>query len=128
MSKIDQIKIPVTIDEFGNITMDELFGSMLAPPAEWHPTVKLVRSDGLTKRGDKFGFVEWTGSELGSSFKKLHTVAQPGFSCIIDPHRMSYTWLTSGITEVVSDEETDTQRCIAFRTKNSDYTLYIEKQ
>jgi len=128
MSKIDQIKIPVTIDEFGNITMDELFGSMMSSPAEWHPTVKLVRKDGLTKRGTKFGFVEWNGAELGSSFKKLHTIAQPGFSCIIDPHRMSYTWLTSGITEVVSDEETDTQRCIAFRTKNSDYTLYIEKQ
>ena len=128
MSKIDQIKIPVTIDEFGNITMDELFGSMMAPPAEWHPTVKLVREDGLTKRGTQFGFVEWNGAELGSSFKKLHTVPQADFSCIIDPHRMSYTWLTSAITEVVSDEETDTHRCVTFHTKNSDYTLYIEKQ
>ena len=128
MSKIDQVKIPVTIDGAGNMTMDELFGSLLATPAEWTPTVKLVRADGLTKQGVKFGFVEWNAPELGSSFKKLHDAAQTGFSCIIDPHRMSYTWLTSAITEVVSDKENDTQRCITFRTKNSDYTLYIEKQ
>lgn len=85
----------------------------------------LVRDrDGLMNRGDLVKFVEWQSPELGSKFKELHDEPQIGFSVIIDPHRFSYTWLTTPITEIISDTVDKDIRCIEFKTENSNYKLY----
>ena len=73
---------------------------------------KLVRQrDGLTRGGD-IQYIEWDENDRGID---LHEEAQIGFSCIIDPYTMNPTWLTSVITEVISETE--------FKTKNSHYKI-----
>ena len=103
--KIEQVKIPVDI----------------IPPSR----VKLVKSNGETHYGTQFKFIEWSGEEIGSRAKQMHEEPQVGFSVIIDPQRLQFTWLTTSITEIISDEQVEDQRIITFKTKNSDYTLYI---
>lgn len=58
---------------------------------------RLVREhDGIVKVG-RIGFVEW--GEDGS-FVDIHTEPQIGFSIMVDPQRISFTWLTTPITEI----------------------------
>lgn len=98
MSKIDQIKIPVNIEI---------------------PKYELVRlDDGLVNRGYMVDFIEW--GEDGK-FKEKYSEPQVGFSCILDGNRMSYTWCTTTITEIIAKEE----KFIKFRTENSSYELHI---
>jgi hypothetical protein len=90
--------------------------------------VTLIKSNGETHHGTQFKFVEWGSEELGSRAKQLHDEPQLEYSVIIDPQYASqYTWLTTPITEIESDTTTGTGRCIAFKTKNSNYTLHITK-
>lgn len=73
---------------------------------------KLIRKrDGLVKEGE-IEFVEWDKNNRG---KDIHMKPKEGFSCIVDRSRFTYTWLTSTITEVISDTE--------FKTQNSHYTI-----
>ena len=79
---------------------------------------KLVRErDGLTKYGREMGWIEW-GDD--SRFKELHNKPQVGLSCILDPHRFSFTWCTTTVTEIIEQKE----NYIKFNTKNSVYELY----
>lgn len=88
--------------------------------------IRLIKSNGETHHAKQVQFVEWSGEELGSRGKKLHDEPQVGFSCLLDPqYGYSFTWLTTPITEIISDESSKDTRTIVFRTKNSDYTLYI---
>jgi hypothetical protein len=87
--------------------------------------ITLIKSDSETHYGTQYKFVEWSGEELGSKAKQLHEEPQVGFSVIIDPQYVSYTWLTTSITEIESDVEFGDHRCITFKTKNSSYKLYI---
>ena len=88
--------------------------------------ITLIKSNGETHFATQVKFVEWSAEELGSRAKELHTGPAVGFSCILDPqYGYQYTWLTTQISEIVSDETDKDMRCIVFRTKNSDYTLYI---
>lgn len=87
--------------------------------------VTIVREhDGLTNFGTVFEFIEWNDE---GSFKQFHPNPQIGYSCIVDPQYFTYSWLTTAITEIVSDETKDNQRLIEFKTKNSSYKLYIAK-
>lgn len=98
MSKIQQIKIPVEIAV--------------------EPKYELTRlDDGLVKRGYKLNFIEW--NEDGT-FKEKHSEPKIGLSCILDGDRMSFTWLTTTITELTVNEE----NFIKFRTENSNYELH----
>ena len=98
MSKIEQVKI--------DLNLDELF------------KYKLVRErDGLTNLGHKAGWIEWTDD---GSFKKLHNEAAIGRSLILDPQRMSYTWMTTTVTEILEQKE----NYIKFATTNSLYELW----
>lgn len=74
---------------------------------------KLIRQDdGLVKEG-VIEFIEFGENGRG---KNLHSTPKKGFSCVVDAKRgMFYTWLTSTITEVISDTE--------FKTKNSHYKI-----
>lgn len=88
--------------------------------------ITLVKSNGETHYATQVKFVEWSAEELGSRGKKLHENPKSGFSCILDPqYEYQYTWLTTPITNIISDEILDTDRKIIFQTQNSDYTLYI---
>ncbi len=88
--------------------------------------ITLVKSNGEKHFASQVKFVEWNSDEIGSRAKQLHDEPQTGFSCIMDPqYAYGYTWLTTGITEIVSDETSKHERKIVFQTKNSDYTLYI---
>lgn len=80
---------------------------------------KLVReNDGLTKTGTRILWVEW---DSDGSFNESHSAIAVGRSLLLDP-RMSYTWLTTAVTEIL--EERDDY--IKFKTQNSIYELFIE--
>jgi hypothetical protein len=98
MSKIEQVKI--------DLNLDEIF------------RYKLVRErDGLSNVGHKAGWIEW--NEDGT-FKELHDEPAVGRSLILDPQRMSYTWLTTTVTEILEQKE----NYIKFATTNSLYELW----
>jgi|694.fasta_scaffold84950_3 hypothetical protein len=98
MSKIEQVKI--------NLNVEDLF------------RYKLVRErDGLSNVGHKAGWIEW--NEDGT-FKKLHDEAAVGRSLILDPQRISYTWMTTTVTEILEQKE----NYIKFATTNSIYELW----
>ncbi len=104
MSKINQIKIPVTIE---------------TEESEPQIAFKLVRiNDGLIKQGQTVKYVEWEGG-IGSKAKELHSEPAVGRSLILDP-RYSYSWLTTTITEIVEQRED----YVKFKTQNSDYELF----
>ena len=81
---------------------------------------KLVRErDGLVNVGIKIKWIEW--NEDGT-FQSSHD--EPGLnrSFILDPHLMSYTWMTTVVTEIIEHRED----YIKFRTSNSVYELFIQ--
>ncbi len=88
--------------------------------------ITLIKSNGEMHFATQVKFVEWSAEELGSRAKQLHAEPALGFSCILDPqYSYQYTWLTTQITEIVSDDPGKDIRKIVFRTKNSEYSLYI---
>lgn len=81
---------------------------------------KLVReSDGLTKDGNRILWIDW---EKDGSFHSSHYEPKLERSLIIDPRGMSYTWMTTTITEIIEQRE----NYIKFRTSNSVYELFIQ--
>ena len=118
MSKIKQDKIFLTQDENGNLKMDDEMGKLLFGDPNANAKYKLVRErDGLTHYGREMGWIEW-GED--SRFKEKYDEPAIGRSCILDPHRISFTWLTTSITEIVEQKED----YIKFNTRNSVYELW----
>jgi len=118
MSKIKQDKIFLTQDENGNLKMDDELGKMLFGDPNANAKYKLVRErDGLTKYGREMGWIEWNDD---GTFKEKHDKPAVGRSCMLDPHRMSFTWLTTSVTEIVEERED----YVKFKTKNSNYELF----
>jgi hypothetical protein len=99
MSKIEQVEIPMDV-----VT----------------PKYKLVRErDGLTRRGSTIKWIEWKESgEYSDSFPNPAI----GRSLITDPFMITYSWLTTPVTEIIEQRED----YIKFKTENSVYELYIE--
>lgn len=96
MSKIEQIKIPMNIDY----------------------TWKLVRErDGLTHLAHNILWIEWDGIGMVNQ-----TFDKPSIdkSLVLDPYRITYTWLTTPITEIVEEKE----NYVKFKTENSVYELF----
>ena len=117
MSKIKQDKIFLTQDENGNLKMDDELGKILFGDPYANYPYKLVRErDGLTKYGREMGWIEW---DEDGRFKAKHDKPAVGLSCILDP-RISFTWLTTSITEIVEERED----YIKFNTRNSVYELW----
>jgi len=118
MSKIKQDKIFLTQDENGNLKMDDEMGKLLFGDPNANAKYKLVRErDGLTHYGREMGWIEW-GED--SRFKEKYDEPAVGRSCILDPHRISFTWLTTTVTEIVEERED----YIKFNTHNSVYELW----
>jgi hypothetical protein len=81
---------------------------------------KLIREhDGLTKTGNRVLWVEWDND---GTFNESYPAITIGRSLLLDP-RMSYTWLTTAVTEIL--EERDDY--IKFKTQNSIYELFIKE-
>jgi hypothetical protein len=113
-----QPKLLLTQDENGNLKIDDEMGKMLFGDPNTNKNYKLVREhDRLTKYGQKIGWIEWNDNEL---FGEKHKEPAIGRSFILDPHRMSYTWLTTTITEIIEQRED----YIKFNTENSVYELF----
>jgi len=94
------------------LELDELANAITTPKEK--PIYRLYReNDGLTKVGAEIGFIEW--DETGR-FKKIHDSPEIGRSIILDPkYSPSYTWMTSAISEIISETR--------IRTNNSIYTI-----
>lgn len=83
---------------------------------------KLLRErDHLIKLGRTLRYVEW--NEDGT-FKKAHEKPQIGYSVILDPDRIEFTWLTTPITEITKESEDGSY--LKFKTENSVYELFTE--
>lgn len=77
----------------------------------------LVRErDNLIIEGSKIGWVEW---KENGTFNQMHDEIGLGRSLLVDPHRLSYSWLTTIVTEILDTKE----NYIKFRTSNSVYEL-----
>lgn len=72
-------------------------------------------NDNKVLRGDIIKYIEW---DEDRGFKELHDEPSIGRSIIVDPHRMSYTWLTTVITSFSEENGV-----LKFTTKNSNYIL-----
>jgi hypothetical protein len=114
-----QQKILVTQDENGNLKMDDEMGKLLFGDPNAHMKYKLVRErDGLTHHAREMGWIEWNDN---GTFKEKHNEPAIGRSCMLDPHRISFTWLTTSVTEIVEQRDD----YIKFNTRNSVYELFI---
>lgn len=97
MSKLEQTKINLDIDVHN-----------------W----KLVREgDGLIRQSKEIMWLEWNDE---GRFKAKHDTPAVGYSLIMSPFTLSFTWQTTPVTEILYAEEDGSLR---FRTKNSVYTL-----
>ena len=97
-----QPKIPVTIEDVST------------------EKYKLVRErDGLTINGNRILWIDW---EKNGTFHSSHNEPKLERSLIVDPHHMSYTWLTTVLTEIIEQRED----YIKFKTSNSIYELFIQ--
>ena len=123
MSKIKQDKIFLTQDENGNLKMDDEMGKLFIDNLFAQYPYKLVRErDGLTHHARQIG---WIGFNEDNTFKKQHDEPAIGRSLMLDPHRFSFTWLTTNVTEIVEQRDD----YIKFNTRNSVYELFkLNKQ
>ena len=100
MSKIERVEIPMDI-----VTT---------------PKYKLVREqDGLTHRASTIKWIEWKENGLYSDSFPDPAI---GRSLIADPIKITYSWLTTPVTEILEQRED----YIKFKTENSVYELFIE--
>lgn len=108
MSKLKQIKIPISLD--------------LEETPSFNYNYKLVRlGDGLIKTGYIVKYVEWEGG-IGSKAKSLDDNISIEKSLVLDPG-MYYAWLTTPITKIIEQKED----YIKFETENSTYELFKNK-
>lgn len=114
MSKIEQDKIPMTLTEDDILRLALELEAMENRFRNW----KLVRErDGLTNYGREMGWIEW--NEDGR-FKAKHDKPAVGRSCMLDPHRISFTWLTTDVVSILEERED----YVKFTTLNSVYELF----
>ena len=114
-----QQKILVHQDENGNLKMDDEMGKLLFGDPSNNMKYKLVRErDGLTHHAHEMGWIEWNDN---GTFKEKHNEPAIGRSCMLDPHRISFTWLTTSVTEIIEQRD----NYIKFNTLNSVYELFI---
>ena len=116
--KINQDKIPLTLDTSGNLHMDQL-EDLAELLTQGKPNWKLVRErDGLTKHSVDVIWIEW--DELSGRFKSQHDEPALGRSLMMSPFNQFFTWQTTTITEIVEEKDD----YIKFKTQNSNYELW----
>jgi hypothetical protein len=112
-----QEKYLVSMDENGNLKIDETQAKLLGlveATFNW----KLVRErDGLTQQSKEIKWIEWNDDD---TYKKAHPLPAPNLSLIMSPFNQYFTWQTTNITEIVEMRDD----YIKFKTKNSNYELF----
>lgn len=115
MSKLNQVKIPVSINENGDT---ELQGWQKEILNQIQYNWKLVRErDGLTKQSEK---VMWIEFNEDGTFKEKYDEVEVGRSLMMSPFNQFFTWQTTTVTEIVEQRDD----YIKFKTQNSNYELY----
>jgi hypothetical protein len=118
MSKTQQDKIPVTLDDNGNLHIDQL-EDLARLLTQDKPNWKLVRSrDGLTKHSVDILWIEF--NEDGT-FKAKHEDFAIGRSLLMSPFNEFFTWQTTPITKIIAT--TADSSYVKFETENSEYQL-----
>jgi hypothetical protein len=113
-----QPKILVTQDADGNLHMDNEMAKLFF--GDRGKNWKLVRErDGLTHYASKIRWIEWDEERR---YRDDHEDFAVGRSLMLDPHRMSFTWLTTKVTEIIA--ATPNSDYIKFKTTNSTYELF----
>jgi YD repeat-containing protein len=117
MRKIEQTKIPVTIDE-DNLIKIAVEQGVLENEFNW----RLVRErDGLTNQSKEIMWLEWNDE---GRFKAKHDKPAVGYSLIMSPFNQFFSWQTTTITEILEEQED----YIKFKTLNSTYDLWKLKK
>jgi hypothetical protein len=112
MSKLNQSKIPVAIDE-DNLLKIAVEQGVIENEFNW----KLVReSDGLTNQSKE---ITWLEFDDEGKFKERHDEPIIGRSLLMSPFNRFFTWQTTPITEIIEQED----HYIKFKTQNSNYEL-----
>jgi hypothetical protein len=115
MSKLNQVKIPVSINKNGKM---ELQGWQKEVLNQIQMNWKLVRErDGLTKESEKVMWIEFDDT---GRFKERHDEIGLNRSLIMSPFNDFFTWQTTTVTEIVEQRED----YVKFKTKNSNYELF----
>ena len=113
MEKINQSKIPITIDE-GNLLKIAQEQGAVEQQFNW----KLVREhDNLTMKSKE---VIWIEFDKEGRFRESYDNPDKGISLVMSPFNVFYTWQTTPIVEVLEQKED----YIRFKTGNSVYKLY----
>ena len=68
--------------------------------------------------------VRWVEFDEIGSGKGLHEKPMVGYSLMMSPFGLSFTWMTTIVTEII--EEYDNY--VHFKTENSEYKLYYNPQ
>ena len=115
--KINQDKIPVTLDTSGNLHIDQL-EDLAELLTQGKPNWKLVRErDGLIKHSVD---VIWIEFNENGTFKAKYDEPAVGRSLLMSPFNQFFTWQTTPITEIVEEQD----NYIKFNTQNSNYELW----
>jgi len=116
--KPQQDKIPVSLDNNGNLYMNQL-EDLAKLITQGKPNWKLVRSrDGLTKHSVDILWIEF--NENGT-FKAKHEDFAIGRSLLMSPFNDFFTWQTTPITKIIA--ATADSFYLKFETENSEYVL-----
>jgi hypothetical protein len=106
MSKLNQIKIPVELEDLAELFIQD------------PPNYKLIRErDGLTKHSTAVMWLEFGDDGF---FKEKHTEPAIGRSLLMSPFNQFFAWQTTVVTEIVEQRED----YIKFKTQNSNYELF----
>jgi hypothetical protein len=115
--KINQDKIPSTLDTSGNLHRDQL-EDLAELLTQGKPNWKLVRKgDGLTKHSVD---VIWIEFNENGTFKAKHNEPAVGRSLLMSPFNQFFTWQCTSLTEIVEEQDD----YIKFKTQNSNYKLW----
>jgi hypothetical protein len=115
--KINQDKIPVTLDTSDNLHIDQL-EDLAELLTQGKPNWKLVRErDGLIKHSVD---VIWIEFNENGTFKAKYDEPAIDRSLIMSPFNQFFTWQTTPITEIVEEQD----NYIKFNTQNSNYELW----
>jgi hypothetical protein len=113
MSKLNQIKMPVILDE-DNLLKIAIEQGVVENKFNW----KLVREhDGLTKQSKEVMWIEFNDE---GRFKSKHDEPAVERSLMMSPFTFSFTWQTTAVTEIVEQRKD----YIKFKTRNSNYELF----
>lgn len=77
--------------------------------------------DRFNKTSFDFRWVEFDQQKLTAI--ALHETPKIGYSLLMSPFNMTFTWQTTPITEIIEDKD----GYIHFKTKNSEYVLRYNK-